>query len=66
MRVHAVSGIKLHVRSAVIDWGFPFRPSAASTAFEGRLPMKIEKYLLLVLVAFVLLVLGTFLHKMVH
>jgi len=28
--------------------------------------MKIEKYLLLVLAAFVLLVIGTYLHKIVH
>ena len=34
--------------------------------FEGRLPMKIERYLLLVLVVFVLIVLGTYLHKIVH
>jgi hypothetical protein len=33
---------------------------------QGRLSMKIEKYLLLVLVVFFLIVIGTYLHKMVH
>jgi hypothetical protein len=32
---------------------------------EG-LPMKIEKYLLVILVVFFLIVIGTYLHKMVH
>lgn len=34
--------------------------------YEGSSSMKIEKYLLLVLVVFFLIVLGTYLHKIVH
>jgi hypothetical protein len=36
------------------------------TLFEGRLPMKIERYLLVVLAVFALIVIGTYLHKIVH
>lgn len=38
----------------------------ASTHLEGWCSMKLEKYLLLVLVVFALIVIGTFLHKIAH
>lgn len=66
MRACAVSGIKPSVRRDVVHWGAPSGAAQSATLFEGRLPMKIEKYLLLLLAAFVLLVLGTFLHKIAH
>jgi hypothetical protein len=47
---------KLKFPSARCDWN----------TLLGRRPMKIEKYLLLVLVVFFLIVLGTYLHKMIH
>jgi len=45
---------------------FPFRRDVIRNTLQGRLPMKIEKYLLLALVVFFLIVIGTYLHKMVH
>ena len=45
---------------------FPFRRDVNWNTLQGRLPMKIEKYLLLALVVFFLIVIGTYLHKMVH
>jgi hypothetical protein len=36
------------------------------TLFEGRLPMKIERYLLLVLAVFAVIVLWTYLNKIIH
>jgi hypothetical protein len=44
-----------------------FSPAhATATLYEGRSSMKTEKYLLLVLVVFALIILGTFLHKVIH
>ena len=45
---------------------FPFRRDVIWNTLQGRLPMKIEKYLLLVLVVFFLIVIGTYLHKIVQ
>jgi hypothetical protein len=44
-----------------------FSPNhAVVTLYEGHSSMKIEKYLLLVLVIFALIVIGTILHKIIH
>ena len=53
-------------RPDVINWSSLSVGTHFGTLFQGRLPMKIEKYLLLVLVLFFLIVIGTYLHKVVH
>jgi len=46
---------------------FPLRQAVSQLClYEGSSSMKTEKYLLLVLVVFFLIVLGTYLHKIVH
>jgi hypothetical protein len=46
---------------------FPLpRGCVAASLYEGSSSMKTEKYLLLVLVVFFLIVLGTYLHKIIH